>query len=288
LLLFSLTCLQSHQCQAANDIYDKLVENGVEISATEIVKLPRPVLTDGLDGTIQRQAIEKLLDGKYDWDNFTRKSVVSPFLLKIAEGEQASNQIGRRVDLYFIVFGSLSKLSSDNFLHDQLNLAAATDEDAENGSVKILSGEELGKRGLSTSQEPDDPRWVAVESTLLNKVRISLTTQNFKTVASDSVLIASILDPTFQNDADYPNCWRPISIDDAGRRQIGKPQIYVGLGSYVKATKLIEPTGAIFCEYHLAYAEPPGWFHGANLLRSKLPIASQQLVRKLRRSVNEN
>ena len=82
-----------------------------------------------------------------------------------------------------------------------------------------------------------------------------------------------------------PNCWHSISIDDAGRRQIGPPQPYAGLGSYVKATRLAEPAGAVFIEYHVVYAEPQGWFHGANLLRSKLPIVAQDLVRRLRRKM---
>jgi hypothetical protein len=55
----------------------------------------------------------------------------------------------------------------------------------------------------------------------------------------------------------------------------------------VKITRLAEPAGSLFVEYHVAFAEPQGWFQGANLLRSKLPIAAQDSVRKFRRTLAE-
>ena len=39
----------------------------------------------------------------------------------------------------------------------------------------------------------------------------------------------------------------------------------------------------MFCEQHVIFAEPTGWFDGANLLRSKLPAAVQNNVRTMRR-----
>jgi hypothetical protein len=55
----------------------------------------------------------------------------------------------------------------------------------------------------------------------------------------------------------------------------------------VKATRLAAPAGALFVEYHVVFLEPQGWFRGTNLLRSKLPIVAQDLVRKFRRRMNE-
>ena len=43
----------------------------------------------------------------------------------------------------------------------------------------------------------------------------------------------------------------------------------------------------MFIEYHVAFIEPEGWFHGTNLLRSKLPIVAQEMVRKFRRNLGE-
>jgi hypothetical protein len=269
---------------ADNEIFNLLVERGLEIGTQETIKLPRPVLADGWDAARQRPAIESLLAGRYDWETFTRKSFVSPFLLRISAGEPDSGQVGRRVDLYFVAYGELGSLAGDDYLHQQLDLAASNESGAEGARVRILPQEELAKRALPGERGAVKTRWVAVNSTLLGKVRISVTTKNMMTQTADTVLIASIADRAFDRDAEFPNTWQSITVDDAGRKQTGPPQPFAGLGSYVRATKLAEPAGAIFMEYHVAFAEPREWFHGANLLRSKLPIVVQDMVRKFRRS----
>jgi hypothetical protein len=100
-------------------------------------------------------------------------------------------------------------------------------------------------------------------------------------------MAASILDRRFANDPDFPNRWRPVTRDDNGKRQLGAPQPYFGFGGYAKATRLVEPAGAILIEYHAAFAEPQDWFGGTNLLRSKLPILAQMIVRQLRRGLEK-
>lgn len=193
----------------------------------------------------------------------------------------------RTVDLHFIAYGSFDSLNNEDYLIKQLNLAANNQQSETSGHARMLTADELRKRNIVLGTKPGDPRWVAVTSTLLGKVRISLTMQNMKTEGKDSILVASVADPRFVNDAEYPNSWRPISVDDAGKRQIGSAEPYVGLGSYAKATRLAEPAGAIFMEYHVAFVEPHGWFRGTNLLRSKLPIVAQEMVRKFRRNLGE-
>jgi hypothetical protein len=282
-----LVATHSNVCVAANAIYDALVGRGVKVSPQHTLQLPKPVLEDGLPPAQQRQVIESLLAGKYDWDTFTRKSIVSPFLLKISEGAAESGPIERKVDLYFVAYGSLDSLKGEDYLNKQLNLAATNEQADEARRTKTLSGDELQKRNIAAGTNPGDPRWVAVTSTLLGKVRISLTTQNIKTEGKDSILVASIADPRFERDPEYSNSWRSLTVDDAGQRQVGPAEPYAGLGSYVKGTRLAEPAGAIFIEYHVAFVEPQGWFHGTNLLRSKLPIVAQEMVRKFRRNLGE-
>jgi hypothetical protein len=282
-----LATMHANRCPAANAIYDALVGPGVKLATQETLQLPKPVLADGLSPAQQRQVIESLLAGRYDRETFTRKSVVSPFVLKMSEGAAESGPIIRRVDIYLVAFGSFDLLKSEDYLTKQLNLAAHNDQSETNGQAKMLTVDDMQKRNIAAGTKPGDPRWVAVTSTLLGKVKISLTTQNIKTEGKDSVLIASVADPRFANDAEYPNSWRPLTVDDAGKRQTGPPEPYVGLGSYAKATRLAEPAGAIFMEYHVAFVEPQGWFHGTNLLRSKLPIVAQDMVRKFRRNLGE-
>lgn len=285
LLVASFALVPESRIRAANGVYEALVDQGVALDADETVRLPQPVLADGLDAVAQRQAIEPLLAGRYEWSEFTRKSVVSPLLLKIDDSSRQAGHLGRRVDLYFVAYGTLEVLRDEQKMQEQLNLAASGEMEGEQGGVKVLASDELAKRGLPSRQESTDPRWVAVEATLLGKVQLNFTTRNERTDGDKSLIIASLLDEQFRGDAEYPNSWRPITIDDAGRRQVGPPEPYAGLASYVKATRLVEPAGAVFVEYHVAYAEPEGWFHGANLLRSKLPIVAQDLVRKLRRKM---
>jgi hypothetical protein len=274
-------------CIVKGDIYDSLLSNGVLVAPQESIKLPPPVLADGLGTADQHRAITRLIAERYDWETFSRRSVVSPLLLKIVDNRQATGQMGRRVELYFIAYGDFGKLGSDNYLAEQLNLAGAESKSEDGNHIHVLSGEELTKRNLPTPRRAEDPRWIAIESTLLNKVRITLTTRNMMIQSADAVVIASVADPRFDSDAEYRNCWRSITTDDAGRKQMGPPQPYAAIGSYAKATQLTEPTGAVFIEYHVAFAEPEGWFHGTNLLRSKLPIVAQDMVRSFRRDLDK-
>jgi hypothetical protein len=73
----------------------------------------------------------------------------------------------------------------------------------------------------------------------------------------------------------------------AGKLEVGDSHPYTGSGSYLKATKLQEPPGSIFVEYHIVFHEPTEWFNGATVLRSKLPILVQDEVRKFRRRLAE-
>ena len=282
-----LVVLFATSCISANAIYDALIGPGVKVSPQQSLQLPKPALEDGLAPAQQRQVIQLLLAGKYDWETFTRKSIVSPFVLKMSEGATESGSTIRKVHIYFVAFGPLDSLKREDYLNKQLNLAGADSQSDSIGQTKLLTADDLRKRNIAAGTNPGDPRWVAVTSTLLGKVRISLTTQNIKTEAKDSVLIASVADPRFTSDAEYPNSWRSLTVDDAGKRQTGPPEPYVGLASYVKATRLTEPASAILIEYHVAFIEPEGWFRGTNLLRSKLPIVAQDMVRKFRRNLGE-
>ena len=46
---------------------------------------------------------------------------------------------------------------------------------------------------------------------------------------------------------------------------------------------LAAPEEALFIECHLVFDEPQGWFNGANLIRSKVPVLVEDTVRKARR-----
>jgi hypothetical protein len=271
----------------ANELFQTLVEQGVQLGPQETVQLPKPIVDESMDDAAKRRAIEAIINGRYDWETFARPSVVSPFVLKISENDRQAGKVGRQVDMYFVAFGPLSNLAGDDYIQKQLGIAASDSDTASGGRAKVLTREDLAKRSTAAEQASGQSKWVAVESTFLGKVRIRLTTRNVKTVTDNSVVVASIVDSSFEQDPEYPNQWRSIATDDAGRRQLGPPQPYVGLASYMKATKLGGTEDMLFIEHHVVFAEPEGWFHGTNLLRSKLPIVAQDMVRKFRRNLTK-
>ncbi len=103
----------------------------------------------------------------------------------------------------------------------------------------------------------------------------------------DSLLAATQIDPRFAKDSDFPNHWRKISRDDEGQRHLGPAQLYGGAGGYLKITRLHEPKGALFVEYHLIYTEPKGWFNGTDPLTTKLPAIIQSEVRTFRQELKQ-
>ncbi len=281
--LAALTCVPCWGAQ--NPVFDLLMSRGVPVGRDEVVRLPRPTLADGLSAAGQRRAVESVAGESHTWEELTRKSVVAPFILRISKEESQQDRRGRRLDVWFVIYGDLKRLDNQNFLQRQFR-SATSDTDPENGSSsKTLTSSDLKRRGLMPPEHPDDIEYSAVEFTLLDRVRLQVTTQSTKSETEGSSLAASILDRRFMNDAEFPNQWRPVTRDDAGRRHLGSPQPYSGFGGYAKATRLIDPPGALFIEYHAAFAEPQGWFGGTNLLRSKLPILAQLIVRQLRRGL---
>jgi hypothetical protein len=284
ILLAGLACLTGNN--ATGDVtLDRLINTGVEISAKETVLLPAPTLAAGLAAKEQRRAMEALIKGRYTWAEFTRRSAVAPFLLKISGGEAGKQGIGRQVDLWFVLYGDMQKLEEDTFVRDQL-AALGTGGDNPAGQAHVLTAAELADRHIELSRGQEDTRIIAAQMSLLDRVMISVTTQNVKARSADTLLVTSVLDSRFDGDKTCPNQWQAIIRDAQGASRLDQPQPYRGLGSYVQVTQLGEPADALLVEYHVAFAEPEGWFHGANLLRSKLPIVVQDAVRTLRRRLD--
>ncbi len=239
---FLLTALCfAPRCRAENPVFDLLMSRGVPVGGDEVVRLPPPTLADGLSAAEQRHAVESVAGESHTWEELTRKSVVAPFILRVSKAEARKERRGRRFDVWFIVYGDLRTLDSQDFLRRQFR-SATSETDPENGSSsKMLTSSDLKRRGLMSSGRPGEPEYAAVEFTLLDRVRLQVTTQSTKSKTAESNLAASILDRRFMNDAEFPNQWRPITRDDAGRRHLGAPHPYFGFGGYAKATRLIDP-----------------------------------------------
>jgi len=267
--------------EAENPLYKSLLDPGLTVGPDLRVKFPPPVMPDGLDAAKQKAVVEKLIGNDFGSDGyleFTRKSVVAPNLLRIGDAKPSDPAAPTRTaDIYFVAYGDFKATEDDKFL-DRLVGTGKGD-----GKGKTLTRDELAKRKIDL--KPGDEKregYGQVEFDFLEKVRLKLTGHATWSRGAESVVAAAEVDARFRGDADFPNEWRSLSRA-GGQAKAGDPQPYGGAGMYLKITKMAEPAGALFIEQHIVFAEPVGWFDGANLLRSKLPAATQINVRNMRK-----
>lgn len=261
--------------EAANPLYKALRDEGIEVGGTARAKLPAPVVADGLDAAGQKAAIQKLIAGDYPWEEFTRNSVVARETVRITNVTPSDPKApARRLDVGFVVYGDFKATDDEKFLDRLLN------NGREGGGGKSLSADDLARRKIVVPPG-DREKFGHVEFDILERVRLKVTGRAVWSKNAESVLAAARIDPRFRGDPEFPNEW--VSIFKAGGGKAAPPAPYDGAGLYLKITRLAEPAGAMFVEEHVVFAEPTGWFNGANLLRSKLPPVVQNNVRTMRR-----
>ncbi len=261
-----------------NPLFKKLTETGLDVGGKEKTKFPAPTMADGLTGAQQTAVIKSVIGTDYSYDEFVRDSVVAPQILKIRDIPGGDPKApARGVDVWFVVHGDFKRLEDDKFLDKLLSSSKGSGE----GKGKALEAADLAKRKIVIKKE-DVKResYGTLEFDFLEKVRLNATGHAMWSRNKESVLAAAEIDPRFLGDEEFPNQWR--SITKVGGVKIGAPNPWSGAAMYVKVTKLSEPAGALFVEQHVVFTEPTGWFDGANLLRSKLPIAIPQNVRGMR------
>lgn len=261
-----------------NEVYDRLTEKGVS-NGSVTLKLPTPVMADGLTAEAQAKIIKDLTTThKKPYEEFMRKAVVAPFILKITDEEGTM----KRVDAYFVAYGSLDTLMREGFRKvDDGGGKDAPVEEALKADGTPLDEATLKKRGIKVKD--DHETYVYTYTPIFEKLRIHSVIRSIDTRGKDSVLLAGVIDERFNKDEKYANFWQALKRDDAGKLIIDSTKhTYDAAGSYAKATQLVEPKGAIFVEYHIVFDEPQGWFNGARLLVSKLPIAAKTNIEKLR------
>ncbi len=262
--------------EAANPIFKGLLDPGLVVGPDVRVKFPPPVMADGLTAAQQKAVIEKVIGTDYPYAEFTRKSVVAPNLIRIGDAKPSDPAApARTVDVYFVAYGDFAATDDEKFL-DRLTRSSQG-----SGSGRGLTPADLQKRNIAVGDSKREG-FGLVEFDFLEKVRLKLTGHAAWTKTAESVVAAAEVDPRFRGDAEFPNQWQSLA-KEGGAAKVGDPQPYGGAGMYLKITRLHEPAGAMFVEQHVVFAEPTGWFGGANLLRSKLPAAVQINVRNMRR-----
>lgn len=278
----------------SNEVYERLTTTGVcRLGGAECVRLPTPDLPDGLDAAAQAEVLARIAGPNRRVEELLRDSIVAPFVFSMDQRETAPGRRPlRSVDLWFVAHGRLDRLDSEEALQRFGRRLENEAGDAPPSECGFLSAEQLGERGIRAEDaENRRERYVFGGLALFDRVFVRATQHVVVTRAEQSVLVAGAIDPRFTADRQFPNAWQPLvkTADDSGRFRFekGPARPYESAGFYAKATRLRQPEGALLIEYHLVFDEPEEWFGGANLLRSKLPMAVQDAVRKFRRSLRE-
>jgi hypothetical protein len=259
---------------ALNPLYHDLRTTGVLIGPDLRAKLPPPVVADGLDAAAQKAAITALDAGDHSWAEFTRDSPVAPQVVRIADVTPSDPAApARRLTVGFVAHGDFDATDDEKFLDRLLNGGRG------DGAGKPVAAADLAKRNITPGERE---RFGHVGFDVLERVKLSVTGRAVWSKTGESVLAAAAIDPRFVGDADFPDQWQSLTKPN-GKEKLGPAQPYTGAGLYLKVTKLAAPAGALFVEQHVVFAEPKGWFDGANLLRSKLTPVVQSNVRSMRR-----
>ncbi len=272
-----------------NPVLKQLIEHGISMGDGQVVKLPPPTMRDGLDVSGQQEVLTRIAAPSRRVADLVRKSVVSPFVLKLddATGTDPKHLV-RSIDLWFVAYGRLEWFSQQEFLQRLVETAEASKQGRLPFEKGILDHNEMKRLGLSFEDGPERlERYFFSTFGLFDRVLVSATRRVVVTRGPESVVVAAVIDPRFTKSTTHPNQWRPVQRDEGGELKLGPPHDYEAAGLYAKVTQLKEPSGALFIEYHHVFEEPEAWFKGTALLRSKLPMVVQDGVRKLRRRLLE-
>ncbi len=284
LLTAALPAAEGDQ-EKLNPVYHQLRQQGVPITTKQNCTLPPPRMADGLDARAQQAVIQELIRQDFDWSDFTDDSITAPQLLMPLRQIKGSDPQApaRGLDLYFIAYGNLRKLTDKGILERILG------NERSRGKGKELTAAELMKRGLTlTPGAEKQEAYGYAEVNLIDKVEVRASGHTFWSETPESFLLAARISERFAKDAEFPNRWRSL-IKEGNGIQFGPPHPYGGAGYYVKATALKDPKlkGAYFIEIHEVFVEPIGWFDGTNQLNAKLPAVMQDMVRRVRRELRK-
>ncbi len=273
------------RAQSGNPLLDDLFKTGVPIGQAGAQKLRPPTLTDGMSAAEQKAAVDAVLAVKLgqpiNYAAFTVDNLNTPevFVVDLAP----LNGPGHTVDLWFVVHDKLTRLADSQFLKNQFKLDPKT-------KTTTLEAADLTQRNIAPQTIPGGrENYVHGASQILPtdvRVQVEATSHIVQTTTAASTTIAGLIDQRFNQDAKFPNVWRP-AIRNANGTLVGfgNPALYYSTGAYTRITELVDPPGSQLVEYHLVYDEPQAWFDGSNLLRSKLPVQAKDDVRSFRRKL---
>lgn len=265
--------------QSGNMIFAMLIKDGIAVSAdgsTKVV-LPKPTMPEDAAPADQRRVIAEL-PGNRPYEDMVRNAIVAPFAMKIEDLENPGGDPLRRVDVWFVAYGSLNQFFDERQAVPLVQWARSDKKP----SAAMISADDLRRYSIVPAVGNRlREQFTYQQGVLFDRVRVGATYRVMTAWEPNAVVIAAVIDSRFNEDDKFPNFWQsiPESGEPAPRRR------YTTAGAYCKVTPLAEPAGALFVEQRFLFAEPHDWFRGAPLLRSKLPLAVQDSVRQLRRQL---
>jgi hypothetical protein len=269
---------------AGNPLFEDLVRKGIAIPTGPTVKLPAPLIPPGAGPANVMELLDKAA-GRVPVELFLRRSINAPFSLSISSIEKKEGErCAQEIDLKFVAHGKLDAVLESDFIKQFLS---GKEKKGGGDQTTILEPDELKERGIRLLNARNrKEQYSTMTLALLNRVQVDGVMRSVRTNSPHFILSATRMDDHFQNDKQYPNIWRHINVIDE-EEKLGSPQPYTGMAGYVLVTKLPEPAGALLVEMHFLLHDPPAWFGGRNLLRSKLPTVIQDNVRSFRRKLTK-
>lgn len=266
-----------------NGLLNSLISQGIRTGEGDlVVKLPEPSLRNTLSADEQRKAIEQVY-GDSEIDRFLKKSVVSPFELKISSvGKMADGGQIQQLDLWFVAHGKLADIK-ERKLFEELAIPSKKKANGPVEEARALTDEEVKERKLKSGKIEDGSQvsYGLLKTVVLEKAYLTLMTYSQGESSDDELTMAFQNDAGLKDDNYCPTRWYKLSNELV----LGDRFDYTVAAAYAKATRLKFDEEAILVEIHLVFAEPYGWFEGRNLLRSKLPPLLQDAVRTFRRKL---
>jgi len=272
-----------------NSLMSDLIVKGIPVAdETLVVRLPSPTMSQGMSADDQRLAMNAIA-GDTELERFTKKTIVSPFILKIGGvADLPDRGHVQQLDLWFVTHGTLKDIDNKKLFQE---LAVPTKSKV-NGLIeeaRPLTSEELTERKLQLIEQQGDSQisYGILRTNVLDKVYVTGITFTKGERFDDQLTMAFRLDHRFKDDMSLPARWYPLTENEVGEAKLGAASPYTVAAAYVQATPLKFAEEAILIEIHLVFSEPYGWFEGRNLLRSKLPPLVQDAVRTFRRKLSQ-
>jgi hypothetical protein len=266
-----------------NPVFTKVVNEGIEAGG-QTVRLAAPRLVDGQTADVQRAALKEVAGSDRALDELLRDSVTAPFIIKVRDLKTTDATI-RQADIWFAVHGGLKKV-------DPAREAARTDQKAVEVAnmwfqTRLLKADEFRAGGIKLADTGSNGKsWYAhIHAKLLDRIDFEVTNHVVASESSESVVIASATDPSFDNVESLSNGWKSLAPPGSSQADAATRHPYSGGISYAKISRIAFKPGALFVEMHVAFVEPVGWFQGAPILRSKFSVAAQDQIRSLRREL---